>query len=462
MSPTFCSFTALYDHIAHTEKYIRRQWLETTRQLETSLKKVEDLKSKNEQLTSKLIHLQDAYRVEVKKNTERSEEASHLRQIINQIREYVVEDPQTDKHSPSVHSSDSLLGASHISKREKVLSILRSESWNSHDQPSFECPLPQPKTGKHSPNEIDENDEELLFDQSESILASFIKSPDNEIKSSLNRDKLIDSKNRLKEGTHKDTPIRPSAVNDFRKQPVLTTIESDGEDEMREERQTRNNYVDYNSNRNFTPSMASSPRFMLPSSASINHTVPKQRISFDPDRLDVRPHSLQVKKAFKPLTCTPCLKSIGFCVKYLACSDCRTLCHVACQANLSLPCIPHFTPKGVSRNGSRMLVADFTCPTTRPFVPPILVHCCKEIEKRGLHEVGLYRKCGSDREVRELKEKFLSSKNGAPNIKKCDVHVLCGVVKMFLRTLDDPIITRVLWHDFVRAAGKCPTKLCII
>ena len=41
------------------------------------------------------------------------------------------------------------------------------------------------------------------------------------------------------------------------------------------------------------------------------------------------------------------------------------------------------------------------------------IHCVNEIEHRGLHETGIYRVPGSEREVKELKEKFMKNK-GAP------------------------------------------------
>jgi Rac GTPase-activating protein 1 len=99
-----------------------------------------------------------------------------------------------------------------------------------------------------------------------------------------------------------------------------------------------------------------------------------------------------------------------------------------------------------------LLIADFA-PQTRPMIPALIIHCCNEIEKRGLEEEGLYRKSGSDREVNDLKDKILKSKSGIPDLAQYDVHVLCGVVKKFLRHLDEAIATRILWRDFVRAAG---------
>lgn len=38
-------------------------------------------------------------------------------------------------------------------------------------------------------------------------------------------------------------------------------------------------------------------------------------------------------------------------------------------------------------------------------VPSLIVHCIKEVESRGLTEVGIYRIPGSDKEVKGLKVK---------------------------------------------------------
>lgn len=69
---------------------------------------------------------------------------------------------------------------------------------------------------------------------------------------------------------------------------------------------------------------------------------------------------------------------------------------------------------------------------------------------RGLSEVGLYRVPGSERDVRSLKERFLKGR-GAPCLNEIDVHVICGTVKDFLRTLNEPIVTYARWKRFVEA-----------
>lgn len=85
-------------------------------------------------------------------------------------------------------------------------------------------------------------------------------------------------------------------------------------------------------------------------------------------------------------------------------------------------------------------------------VPALIVHCVNEIELRGFGELGLYRVPGGEKDVKSLKEKFLKRK-GAPSLNQVDIPVLCSVVKDFLKSLDEPIVTRKLWHDFASAAN---------
>lgn len=84
-------------------------------------------------------------------------------------------------------------------------------------------------------------------------------------------------------------------------------------------------------------------------------------------------------------------------------------------------------------------------------VPALIIHCVNEVELRGLNEVGLYRVPGSEREVKQLKERFLSGK-GYPILNDIDIHVICGVIKDFLRSLHEPIITQALWKEFISAS----------
>nr|CAD7430474.1 unnamed protein product [Timema monikensis] len=108
---------------------------------------------------------------------------------------------------------------------------------------------------------------------------------------------------------------------------------------------------------------------------------------------------------------------------------------------------PHSSLYSLQTSG---VIGDYA-PTMSPMIPSILVHCIQEVELRGLKEVGIYRISTSDREVKALKEKFLRGK-GVPNLSSLDIHTICGTIKDFLRFLREPLVTYLLWPDFVRAS----------
>jgi len=64
-------------------------------------------------------------------------------------------------------------------------------------------------------------------------------------------------------------------------------------------------------------------------------------------------------------------------------------------------------------------------------------------------------KCEVDKndtkEVKDLKERFLRGK-GTPNLAKYDIHAVCGCIKDFLRSLQEPIVGRWFWRDFATAS----------
>lgn len=73
-----------------------------------------------------------------------------------------------------------------------------------------------------------------------------------------------------------------------------------------------------------------------------------------------------------------------------------------------------------------------------------------QIETRGLTEEGIYRVSGSEKEIKALKERFLRGKT-VPPLSTIDIHVICGCLKDFLRSLQEPIIPTHLWKDFTNA-----------
>jgi len=166
-----------------------------------------------------------------------------------------------------------------------------------------------------------------------------------------------------------------------------------------------------------------------------------------------RKHQFVQKNKYNRETCGPCGKRIKFGKVCLVCRECRAVCHPECRDQVPVPCVPTGsvtkTPSksALSRGGQ---LSDY-CPHTAPMVPAIIVHCINEIDRRGLTEVGIYRVPGSEREVKDLRDKFLLGK-GCPNLSQYDVHTLTGVVKDFLRHLREPLITHSMWSVFTQAA----------
>jgi len=162
----------------------------------------------------------------------------------------------------------------------------------------------------------------------------------------------------------------------------------------------------------------------------------------------MRPHVFCQKTVIKPETCEPCGKRIKFSKLAYKCKDCKATCHPQCKDMVPLPCIVTSTPSGGKNEMG--CIADYT-PQTHPMVPALIQHCVNEIEVRGLQLVGLYRVPGPEKEVKDLKERFLRGK-GTPNLARYDVHAICGCVKDFLRSLQEPIVGRWFWRDFAHAS----------
>uniref|UniRef100_A0AAV2L5A0 Rho-GAP domain-containing protein n=1 Tax=Knipowitschia caucasica TaxID=637954 RepID=A0AAV2L5A0_KNICA len=99
----------------------------------------------------------------------------------------------------------------------------------------------------------------------------------------------------------------------------------------------------------------------------------------------------------------------------------------------------------------RYCSAHRSCPRNShdtPTTPPLPLH---QTSLSGLSR-GLYRVPGGDKAVKELKERFLAGKS-ALNLEKVeDVHVICGLLKDFLRKLPEPLVTFRLHPRFIEAA----------
>lgn len=171
-------------------------------------------------------------------------------------------------------------------------------------------------------------------------------------------------------------------------------------------------------------------------------------------KLNTRSHAFYTKTIYKSEHCQPCSKRIKFGKIALKCRDCRATCHPECRESVPLPCVP--TANTPTAKGQLGVIADYT-PRIPPMVPALVVHCTNEVENRGLSEVGIYRIPGAEKEVKELKERFLRGK-GMPNLSQVDIHAVCGSLKDFMRSLKEPLVTHLLWKDFASAAEKSESQ----
>ncbi|XP_071192630.1 rac GTPase-activating protein 1-like isoform X1 [Salvelinus alpinus] len=168
-------------------------------------------------------------------------------------------------------------------------------------------------------------------------------------------------------------------------------------------------------------------------------------------KVGARKHEFLAKTVIRSEFCVPCGRKTKFGKLYLRCQDCRLVAHPECRDRCTLPCIPISTGSTPIRTREPSSLADYA-PSSSPMIPALVVHCVKEIEHRGLHEMGLYRVSGEGRTVKELKKSFLRGRTVPALAKVEDIHCVTGLLKDFLRNLPEPLLTFRLNRDFMEAA----------
>ncbi|NXV60800.1 RGAP1 protein, partial [Molothrus ater] len=141
-------------------------------------------------------------------------------------------------------------------------------------------------------------------------------------------------------------------------------------------------------------------------------------------------------QVIRPEPCGVCGSRIRFGKTAIKCCQCQLLLHTKCREQCPSLCTPRPHHHAWPREG---VLADFA-PSTPPLVPTLVVQCVTEVEKRGLTETGLYRVPGAEQLVREWKRKLLRAGGALPALSTVtDIHVVCGVLKDFLRGLKEPL-----------------------
>ncbi|KAK2525963.1 rac gtpase-activating protein 1 [Columba guinea] len=189
----------------------------------------------------------------------------------------------------------------------------------------------------------------------------------------------------------------------------------------------------------------------------------RQRVSLAPQigpmvvakrhRSSVAPENTVIR----PQPCGICSSRIRFGKAAVKCRRCQLLLHPKCREQCPLSCVPRPHHHAWPREG---VLADFA-PTTPPLVPTLVVQCVTEVETRGLTETGLYRVPGTEQLVREWKQRLLRAGGALPALSSVtDIHVVCGVLKDFLRGLKEPLVTFSLHPAFLQAADIPDAAAC--
>ncbi|MCI4378808.1 hypothetical protein PGIGA_G00220460 [Pangasianodon gigas] len=163
----------------------------------------------------------------------------------------------------------------------------------------------------------------------------------------------------------------------------------------------------------------------------------------------------EIHVVIRPETCTQCKKRIRFGKVAVKCRDCRVIAHPECKHMCVEKCFPN-TQRTVQPSEETL---EGLCPSTPPRIPALIVQCVKEIERRGLEEKGLYRVPGGERAVKELRERYLSAKGPLLLHRVDEIHVVCGLLKDFLRKLREPLVTFKLHKTFMEAAEPSPLTI---
>ena len=85
-------------------------------------------------------------------------------------------------------------------------------------------------------------------------------------------------------------------------------------------------------------------------------------------------------------------------------------------------------------------------------IPFIITSAVREVERRGINEVGIYRVSGSATDMARLKRAYESNPYEAEQLlKECDVHAVAGILKQYLRDLPESIFTSEAYNKFLEA-----------
>lgn len=95
------------------------------------------------------------------------------------------------------------------------------------------------------------------------------------------------------------------------------------------------------------------------------------------------------------------------------------------------------------------------CKKQKRNIPFIITACIREVERRGMCEVGIYRVSGSQTDITKLKKSFETNSYEAEQLlKEVDVHSVTGILKLYLRELPEALFTDQLYPQLLEAFNQ--------
>ncbi|KAG0430735.1 hypothetical protein HPB47_022417, partial [Ixodes persulcatus] len=95
------------------------------------------------------------------------------------------------------------------------------------------------------------------------------------------------------------------------------------------------------------------------------------------------------------------------------------------------------------------------CKKEKSAVPFVITTCVREVERRGINEVGIYRVSGSASDLQRLKRTFENDPYEAEQLlKEVDINNVTGLLKLYLRELPEALFTDGLYPRFFEAFSK--------
>ncbi|KAI1729042.1 rhoGAP domain-containing protein [Ditylenchus destructor] len=128
------------------------------------------------------------------------------------------------------------------------------------------------------------------------------------------------------------------------------------------------------------------------------------------------------------------------------CLDCGFAAHKKCSEKTRHDCRPE------AKYVKRTFAVDLQCYCMAHSVkvPPVVVQCIEEVEKRGLTVEGIYRVSGSHEQMDRLRRQFDLTVN-VDLTQVEDVHTVAGLLKLYLRLLPQQLVPLNSYRSLLKA-----------